>query len=213
VKRKSVAAAGLALLLGQAVLILVAAIDARGVQKIEFDIAGLQRGSWTHEVAHTRDKAYYAKLTRYIGIVVLILTAATGTAVVAALATSTATWAKVFIGISSVLAAVAAALNQRGPFGEMVKLHATAASSYNALNRKVRDLDRQLKIGQIDPNDADRQLTKLEASYDDLEDKSPDVRDYKGAQSWVEGQEAKHPDPSTVPLSQHGSSRRFDNPS
>jgi hypothetical protein len=177
----------------------MAVVNARGIQKIAFDIAELKRGSRTREVAHTQNKEHYAELTRHLGNTVLILTAATGTAVVAALAASTGTVAKVLIGILSVLAAVAAALNQKGPYGDLVKLHGTAASSFNALNRKVRVLDRQWSLGNIDLDEADRQLTKLEASYDDLEDKSPDVRDYEVAHSWVERQEREHPDPLTVP--------------
>jgi hypothetical protein len=177
----------------------MAAVNARGIQRVSFDLADLKRGSHTREVAHTQSKEHYVRLTRHLGNLVLILTALTGTAVVAALAASTGTAAKVVIGVFSVSAAVAAALNQRGPYGDLVKRHATAASSFSALNGEVRTLDRKWSLGKLNLDEADRQLRELEASYDDLEKKSPDVRDYEAAHCWVKKEEQDYPGPPPGP--------------
>jgi MinD-like ATPase involved in chromosome partitioning or flagellar assembly len=167
-------------------------LEQQGTLKIAADLAELKRGSRAFEVAHIRDKEHYERLRRRLGIVVVVLTAATGTAVVTALAATTGTVAKVVVGTLSVLSAVVAALNEKGPFADQLQLHAKAASSFNKLHRKAVVLDRSWTTGRVDQKEAERQLTELETAYDELEDAAPDVRAYERAHAWVEGEEREH---------------------
>ena len=106
-----------------------------------------------------------------------------------ALATSTNAAAKLIVGVLSVASAVAAALNEKGPFTEQEELHQERAAEFNTIHRKLVSLHRQWARGKIDDDAADKQLTKLERSYDKLENEPPGVRDYHSARAWVEERE------------------------
>lgn len=164
----------------------------RTAEKIESDLMAVKRGARTLEVAHTQDREYYERFRRILGISVVALTAANGTAVVTALATSTGTWAKVLVGVLSVASAIVAALNEKGPYKDQVELHAVAASGFSKVARKAIVLDRSWTIGHIDADKAEQELTALEESYDDLKSAAPDLRDYQRAYEWVDRQEREH---------------------
>jgi hypothetical protein len=128
---------------------------------------------------------HYEKIQRFLGLAVVVLTAVTGTAVVTTLATSADTAPLIVVGILSVLSAIAAALNEKGPFADQVKLHADKAASFNEIHRKLVDLHRAWARNQVDDDNADKQLKELEASYDSLENQTPGVRDYVAARQWA----------------------------
>lgn len=168
---------------------MVASVANPGTRTVASDLAEVRRGCWAYEVAHKRDMEHYEKITRAMGIFVVVLTAATGTAVVTALATTTNTAAKVIVGVLSVASAVAAALNEKGPFADQQKLHLEKSASYSTISREAVVLHREWCRGEIDDDKVDGELTKLERSYDDLKKTTPGVRDYVSAREWVEKHE------------------------
>jgi hypothetical protein len=120
-----------------------------------------------------------------LGVAVVVLTAATGTAVITALATSTNQTAKIVVGVLSVASAVAAGLNTKGPFTGQVRLHAEKASEFNKINRNVGTLHREWARAKIADDDVDAQLKILETSYDGLKNKTPGVRHYVASRDWA----------------------------
>jgi hypothetical protein len=166
----------------------------KGTETVTADLEELRRGTRAFEVAHVRDKEHYERLKRALGLAVVILTTVTGTAIVTSLAASqnASTAAKIVVGILSVLSAVVAAVNEKGPFGDQVTAHGDTATSFIKLHRKAIVLDRDWMTGKIDQDEAEKQLGELEASYDDLKETSPDLRDYMSAHKFVETEEQQH---------------------
>ena len=169
-------------------------VTINGTTRIDSGLANVTRQSRAFEVAHIRDKEHYERIKRAFSLTVVVLTAVNGTAVVAALTTgdTSETWAKVTVGVLTILSAVAAALNDKGPFGEQVDAHGKAASSFTKLYRKGVKTARDWSTGQIDQEETEKLLNELETNYDDLKNSSPDVRNYKSAHEFAEQEEKEH---------------------
>ena len=160
-----------------------------GSRTLAVDLRQLRIGSQAYETAHKMDMEHYEKIQRLLGLAVVVLTAFTGTAVVTALATSTNAAAKILIGVLSVLSAVAAALNEKGPFTDQVKLHADKAASFNEIHGKAVDLHRDWARRVVRESDVDTKLKELETSYNDLEKEALGVRNYAKARQWADEHE------------------------
>ena len=155
-------------------------------------IGELRRGSRAMEAAHAQDREYYERRVRWMGIAVVVITTVVGAGIVTSLATSTNTAEKAVFGSLSLVAAVIAALNEKGPWGDQRKAHLDSARAFCEVHRKAVDLGLNLEVGFVSRDDAREQLLELEKTYDELKDKAPDVRHYDRAYAWVEADERAH---------------------
>ena len=90
--------------------------------------------------SHMRCATFYERWNLGLGIPVVALTAIAGTAIFATLETSPQAWAKIFIGLLTVLAAILSSLQTFLRFSELAERHKVAAVKYGALRREIETL-------------------------------------------------------------------------
>lgn len=137
-------------------------------------------------MAHARDREHDERTELKLGLAVVILSTIVGGSVFASLAANPSAPVKVFVGCLSVLAAIAAAVNQWTPFAGQSKAHSKAASEFGDVRRQLKDVSLSLTTERITPKEAQDKLMELEKRYAEKKDASPGVSDYDGARDWVE---------------------------
>ena len=92
------------------------------------------------DVAHTQASESFARWGRFLGLLVVILTAIVGTSAFAALEGSPSRGAKIAVFVISAVAAIAAAVKEWAGFEDLAKKHASAALALLTLRYKADEL-------------------------------------------------------------------------
>lgn len=91
---------------------------------------------------------WFAKINYWIGIPATVLSAVVATSVFATLQTQAASWAKITVGLLSVIAALLAALQTFLRLGERSSKHRTIAAEYGGIKREIDLLLVNIKSNQ-----------------------------------------------------------------
>jgi hypothetical protein len=150
----------------------------------------LGESAWKQEVAHAFDRAHDAKVEDRLALAAIVLSTVVGGSVFASLSGSPQTWAKVLVGVLSVAAAVAAAVNARGPFSGRSTAHAVARSGFASIHDRAARLHRELELelGGLTLDEANERLNRLHDDYDKQKDLAPPTSHYSEAERWVDEQ-------------------------
>jgi hypothetical protein len=120
-------------------------------------------------LAHRRASARAVQLGRILGISVVVLTTAVGTAVFGSVAGSPGTTAKIAAGAVSLAAAVLAAVQTFLALDSVAATHREAGTMYGALRRELE----QLRSNPAGPSDDD--LLKIRQRWDDVDATAPPI--------------------------------------
>ncbi|UJR85643.1 Hypothetical protein I5071_77230 [Sandaracinus amylolyticus] len=140
---------------------------------------------WKHRV-EDRKRAHLLAATRLsarhyqLGVPAVVLSAIVGSTVFASLDTSIELGAKVAVGITSVLAAVLAALQTVLRYAERAEKHRIAAAQYNTIHRHI-----ELSLATRELDALVEEAADIRARIDELETGAPDLT----ARAWREARQ------------------------
>jgi hypothetical protein len=144
--------------------------------------------SWIQEVAHIRKRNHDARVEMRVSLLVVVLSTIVGGTVFASLATDPNQAVKIGVGIMSVAAAVAAAVNEWAPFAGRSKAHGAAAFGFSNVTEKARRLHRRLELDQLTSDEAESELETVTDEYQAQEEVAPADSYYAEAEIWVHHQ-------------------------
>lgn len=130
------------------------------------------RGLCISHKAHAVAATTFHRRNLLLGIPVVILTTIVGTAVFGSMATSPSTWAKIIVGLLSLVAASLASLQTFLRYSETSEKHKAAAVKYGSLRREVEEL---LVTGKKEEVLSPSFLKSLRTRWDDVDQVSPAV--------------------------------------
>lgn len=119
--------------------------------------------------AHLAAAEMCSKRHHYLGVPAAILAAVVGTTVFASLDSVVDPWVKIAVGLTSILAAVLAALQTFLRFAERAERHRVVAGQYSSIRRHIEQL---LTLGG--PN-LGQEVSAIRISLDELSLEAPNV--------------------------------------
>lgn len=145
-----------------------------------------QQGWHIRKVGHTFASLSSERWGRSLGLLVVVLTTAIGSAAFATLNDDPGDRAQTIVAAFGVAAALAAAVKEYAGFGKASVEHRAMVARWEELTYQADRLADRLKLGIEDPASADNALAKLEARAVRLEDAPPLLhrRAYEKAERW-----------------------------
>lgn len=126
----------------------------------------LERAERTQH-GHYLAALYYSQRHYWMGVPVVLLTAAVGTSVFASLQSSPALWLQITVGLLSFLATLLAALQTFLSYGERAEKHRRAGARYGGLGRRLELL--------LAADSGWEELKEIQAELDSLAQESPNL--------------------------------------
>ena len=108
----------------------------------------------------------------WLGAPTFLLSALIGTSVFSTLAADPATWAKILVGLTSMLVAILAALQTFLRFSERAEKHRISGANFAALHKKI---DQLLVVPPIDEKTLNEAMTSIRSRWDSLSEESPTI--------------------------------------
>lgn len=133
-----------------------------------------QRNCLRSQIANYDAATFYKRNNHLFGVPTIIISAAVGTSIFAALGTNVNSIAQITVGIFSLLAAVLGALQTFFNWGDLSSKHQSTAAKYGALKRQID----QILAGHASGNHlTDEQLNHIRSQMDTLSLDTPEVPD------------------------------------
>lgn len=148
-------------------------------------IVDLEREAWAMEVAHTRDREHYEKFARRLSLGVMALSTVVGSSIIVSIGQSSNTYVKAIVGVASLLVAVLAGINQKGPYVDLRAKLRVKAEMFARVHEDVSNLRRHFILGETNIDAAKAALEQYGAAYEAAKKGPLDLRDYPGARTWV----------------------------
>lgn len=135
----------------------------------------LLAGQWLNGLriahkGHHRACGRFEYRARYIGIAVVVLSTAVGTAIFSSMSDSPARWARITAGTLSLAAAVATALNTVLGYAQLGARHREAASAYGVLRRRLEQ-----GVASTSREELTALLTDIRAEWDRIDSAVPSL--------------------------------------
>jgi hypothetical protein len=124
--------------------------------------------------AHYEAARQFEVRNLYLGVPIIILTAASGTSILATLGAETDVRAKALIGGLSILASILASLQTFLRYSEMAERHKTVATKYGILRR---ELDELMLTPQEGKSLKPEFITDFRKRWDAVDEESPSIPD------------------------------------
>jgi SMODS and SLOG-associating 2TM effector domain family 4 len=125
------------------------------------------------EGAHAIEASRWERWTRDLSWAGIILSTIVSASIFTSLATNADKWAKVAVGIVSLLVAVVTAFNQKNLFKGQADGHTAASRAYADLYSQAGHIPVQFENDEISRDQAEKKLIELEAKREELERKPP----------------------------------------
>jgi hypothetical protein len=122
--------------------------------------------------AHYEAARQFEVKNLYLGIPIIILTATSGTSILATLGVETDVKAKLLIGGLSIVASILASLQTFLRYAEMAEKHKTVATKYGILRRELDELKLAPKKGKSFHPEF---LTDFRKRWDAIDEESPSI--------------------------------------
>lgn len=124
--------------------------------------------------AHYEAARQFEVRNLYLGVPIIILTAASGTSILATLGVETDVKAKIIIGGLSIVASILASLQTFLRYSEMAEKHKTVATKYGILRR---ELDELILIPPKGKSLKPEFITDFRKRWDAIDEESPSIPD------------------------------------